>query len=186
VSRPSVSLALLVVAYALAVLAGFWIWPGKYDAISAWAVILTGGVILWYTWETMQLRRAAHAQRELHIRPFVVITRVVQGFRLRNLGPGTALNVRVGDVVVDEQEQLVIHFPAVVSLLPAGEERDITAESFHKDKNAGDFFAAHLDPKYAVMELQVDVTYDNIEMKNYCVSEKVEPGGLTILGVREI
>ena len=179
-------LAALIVGYVAAVVGGYWLWPGKYDAISAWAVSLTGGVVLWYTWETMLLRRAAHAQREVQLRPFVVIERLEDEFQLRNLGLGPALNIKVGDVIVDAQEQIVVRFPEVIPILPRGEVKAVEAASFHRNVPAGLFFAAHLDPEYAVLDLQIDVTFHNVEMKSYKVSERVRPGNVEILGVFEV
>jgi hypothetical protein len=69
---PTLQLTLLIVGYVLTVGVGYYIWPTRYDDISAWAVSLTGAVVIWYTWETMQLRRAAYREREGQLRPFIV------------------------------------------------------------------------------------------------------------------
>lgn len=76
-------------------------WLQDWTARQTWAVILTGLVIIWYTWETMQLRRGTFAQRELKLRPFVVLEPREKGFCMRNFGHGVALNVRVEDVTID-------------------------------------------------------------------------------------
>ena len=178
-------LTAIVLTYAAVVAAGYFIWPGKYDAISAWAVSLTGGVVLWYTWETMQLHHAAHAQREIQLRPFVVIQRAERTFQLQNLRYGPALNVKVSDVVIDAHEQIVVRFPGLISILPVGEIRDIETQSFHGEANMGEFFAAHLDLRYAIMDLQLDVAFQNVEMKSYRVSVRVGSGKVEVLGVSE-
>jgi hypothetical protein len=131
----------------------------------------------------MQLRRAAVAQRDLQLRPFVVIEPVEHGFRLKNLGPGTALNVKAEDVVISAEDQIRLHFPERIPVLPCGEVRNIAAQSFHGDVNAGDFFAAHLDPQWAALELDIRVTFQDTEMRSFSVSEKVRPGTLEIQGV---
>lgn len=54
------------------------------------AVILTGAILIWYTWETMLLRRVAVGQRELQLRPFVVFQKANGGYVVENLGSSAA------------------------------------------------------------------------------------------------
>jgi len=133
----------------------------------------------------MNLRKAAYAQIENQVRPFVVLEDIGNQFQIRNLGPGTALNIRVSDVEIDIQNQIFVRFPEIITVLPPWEIKQIKATSFHGNIETGDSFTSHLDPKYANLDLQVDVNFCNVEMKKYRISERVRPGNLEILGVIE-
>jgi hypothetical protein len=184
-SHSYIYLSTLIILYFVAVLVGYRVWPGKYDAISAWVVLVTGSVILWYTWETMQLRKASYKQIEIQLRPFVILELIDRQFQLRNLGPGIVLNIKVNDVILDIQKNLLIRFPDNIPLLPPSGVKQVTATSSHGNTEAGDFFLAHLDPSDANLDLTVNVNFYNVEMKEYRVTVRVQPGNLEILGVRE-
>jgi hypothetical protein len=81
--------------YAVGMAAAFIVFRDDWSAIQTWAVVLTGIVIIWYTWETMQLRETASSQRELQLRPFVVLELKDKKFVVTNVGPGVAVNVRI-------------------------------------------------------------------------------------------
>jgi len=154
----------------------------NWTALQTWAVILAGIVIIWYTWETMQLREAAFAQRELQLRPFVVVEPQKNNFVVSNVGSGVALNVRINEIIIDKEFEISVRFPDSIPVLRSGEGLPIHAESFKQGKPAGDFFLAHLDPKYANREIEVRVEFQNVEMKPYSVSERVLPARLQIKG----
>ena len=48
--------------------------------------------------------------------------------------------------------------------------------SCKKDVSWGDFFLAHLDPKYANRELFVEVNYENVDLRDYVTRERIQPG----------
>jgi len=73
------------ILYGCGIAAAFW-WTADWTARQTWAVALTGLVLIWYTWETMQLRRAAFAQRQLQLRPFVLLELGRRGLRSETLG----------------------------------------------------------------------------------------------------
>ena len=173
-------LTIVFALYALGIGASFICLRG-WSARQTWAVILTGAVIIWYTWENMRLRQTAVAQRETQIRPFVVVERHGKQFTVRNLGLGTALNVKVRNVVINAMENIAISFPDQITTLAPGEVRAISATSFHGDAPRGDFFTAHLDPKFANRELEITVDFQNVEMKPLSVALKVGPGKLQIV-----
>ena len=82
--------------------------------------------------------------------------------------------------MLSEQEEVLIRFPQLVPILPAGASVDVAAESFKKGRSAGDFFFAHLDPEYARLKLHVRVHFRNAEMTPYSVVELLRPGVLSI------
>ncbi len=40
--------------------------------MSTWVAVVGGSILLWYTWETLLIRKIANSQRELSIQPLVV------------------------------------------------------------------------------------------------------------------
>ena len=174
-------LGVLLAAYVAIMAWVFWNYTGWTER-QTWAVILAGIVIIWYTWETMELCRVAHLQRELQLRPFVVLEPQARDFSISNAGHGTAVNIRISDVIIDESLGISVRFPTSVPMLRAGAVLTIRAESLKNGKPAGDFFLAHLDPKYASLELKVVVEFQNIEMKMYAVTQTIRPGDLRITG----
>lgn len=154
------------------------------------AIVLTGLVIIWYTWETRRLGIETRRQTEVQQRPFVVVEPTKNGFEIKNVGRGPALNVTVDDVQItppDSDETIVIRFPRSVPLLSSnGQPVPLEAESFKDDRSWEDFFFPHLDPQYADLTLSLRIKFQNVESRHYAVEEKVVPGKLEIVGFREI
>ena len=177
-------LVLVVGLYGLATAVAF-IWATDWTARQTWAVILTGVVVIWYTYETRRLRVASVRQLEMQIRPFVFLRPAEgKGFVVENVGVGTALNVRVRDVVVDTEYDVQIRFPDAIALLRSGETVPVRAETFREGRPAGDLFAAHIDPRYANRTLLLTIEYQNVELKPYVVVQKTEPATMRIAGFR--
>jgi hypothetical protein len=76
-----------------------------WTARQTWAVVLTGFVVIWYTWETMLLRQVAVIQRELQLRPFVVFRKEGQKYVVENVGNATALGVRIDEIKISAPPQ---------------------------------------------------------------------------------
>src|SRR6266849_3490200 len=110
--------------------------PNAVDAQTQalwWQVLIlfgTASVIGWYTIETYKLRREAQTQTELQLRP-VVIFEPGEGndFCVRNIGNNTALNVKVGTVVLSPpvyaNHSAMAAFPRSVPFLRAGESQPL-------------------------------------------------------------
>jgi hypothetical protein len=177
-----VFLAILLCAYAVAVAVGYWYWCGKYDAISAWAVVLTGAVILWYTWETMQLRRLSFIQREAQIRPFILFRKDGDHFFVENIGSSAALNIRLDTVNVSDEFKMRIEFPQSVPFLKSGCQAQVETKSIIRDEETPYPVTAHLDPKHAALDLQVRIHFSNIEGRQYTLLETISPQLLTVIG----
>lgn len=152
-----------------------------WTARQTWAVIFTGAVVIWYTWETMRLRQVALAQIDMQIRPFVVVEYENGQFRIRNLGPGTALNVKVRDITINVEENIRVVFPVNIPILAAGEVRTISVTSYHGNQPAGDFFTFHVKPDLANGDLEITVDFQNITMKRMFVVEEVRQQDLRIV-----
>ena len=98
----------LIVAFSVFVLKQYFYASEKpLDLITAAIYFWTGVALAIYTYETYQLRKEAQRQTELQLRPFVIFE-VIQVYstlyrgRLKNIGNGTALNVKiVGDITIE-------------------------------------------------------------------------------------
>lgn len=164
-------------------------WTLKFEsdwtARQTWAVVLTGFVIIWYTWETMLLRQVAVLQRELQLRPFVVFRKEGQKYVVENVGNATALGVRIDEIKISEPTTMLeIRFPGSLSLLKPGSIADVEIDVFINGKKSDSTFAAHLDPKYAIQDVDVHIHFSNIEGKQYLLTEIVSPKTLSIKGFR--
>lgn len=152
----------------------------NWTARQTWAIVLAGVILIWYTWETMQLRFAAHAQRETQIRPYVMLKQEPGKLSVINVGNGVALHIHVDTVVVSDEFKIEVQFPKTIAVLRPGESESLEMRSFKQGKDAGDFFTAHLDPKYAVLDIDVKLRFDNVELKAYSTTQKFSPGKIVV------
>ena len=106
------------------------------SSLLAWlnlaVLLVTAGVIVWYTVETKRLRQEAQLQTELQVRPFISMSPLQvysapfpmallpESVRLVNAGKGVATNIVVDELVISESTQLR-RGPAVTHLEPGGE-----------------------------------------------------------------
>lgn len=154
--------------------------PTDWTAIQTWAVGLTGLAVIWYTWETRELRIASYAQIETQIRPYVVLQPQNGNFMVTNFGNGVALHVRIDPVVVSPEDRIEIRFPKAVAVLRSGESATVEARGYKAGQDAGKFFNANLDPRYANQELPVTVRFDDVELKSYSITQLVSPGEVVV------
>lgn len=156
-----------------------------WAAKQTWAVILTGFVLIWYTWETMLLRRVAFLQRELQLRPFVVFRKEIEKYVVENIGHGAALDVHIDRVNMEAPgTKMEIRFPNPLPLLKPGAIADVEIEVYINGRKTDPVFAAHLDPKYAIQDVDVHIHFSNLEGKTYSLVEIISPKTLTIKGFR--
>lgn len=180
--RSSFEFPIVLGLYGFATAVAFLLAP-DWTARQTWAVVLTGVVVIWYTWETKRLRETSARQLEVQIRPFVFLRPANGGeFVVENVGAGAALNVRVREVVVDSDHDVRIRFPDIVPVLRRGEIVPLRAETFREGRRAGDFFTAHIDPRYANRPLSLTIEYQNLELKSYMVVQKTELAAMKIVG----
>jgi len=157
--------------------------PTDWTALQTWAVVLTGLVIIWYTWETKELRLAAYAQMDLQIRPYVVLKPETAKILVTNFGNGVALHIRINPVVVSAVEDIELRFLETIPVLRSGESANIAATGFKKGKPTSDAYNAHIDPKYANQQLKVTVRFDDLELKTYSITQQVSSGSVVISAV---
>jgi hypothetical protein len=157
-----------------------------WTAKQTWAIILTGFILIWYTWETMFIRHLASLQREGQLRPFVVFRKEDKNYVVENIGNGAALDVRIDSITIKAPNiQLDIAFPQSVPLLKPNAIVEIKAEVLLNGKKSDSAFAAHLDPQHAIIDVDVHIRFKNIEGKNYELVEIIAPKTVSIKGFRD-
>lgn len=171
---------IIAIVYTL-IIGAFWFVSKDGPLVQTAAIALTGLVIIWYAHETYLLRVETQKQTELQQKPLVLAQIKDDAFAVTNYGNGVAFNVTIKPIVVDEQEQIFIHFKGSLPILTSQETQALEAESFHKEVSAGEFFLAHLDPQYANQELVLEINYQNAELRRYCSREKISPQKRQIL-----
>lgn len=188
----------------LAILVGScWVWGWNSQVAQTTALLLTGLVVIWYTWETSRLRLETCRQTEIQLRPFVVLEPVesaqhVRGFKATNIGLGPALNVILPDVKIlplKWESPIVIRFSpaapvsvpgvsrdvrAIPVLLPR-ESQDVRAESFVDEISQGDFFVGNLYPQYTNCTLTLEVSFESLDGRKYSTRAQTIPGQFRIL-----
>lgn len=161
------------------------IFGADWSEKQTWAVILTGVILIWYTWETMLLRRVAVGQRELQLRPFVVFQKANGGYVVENIGGSAALDVRVESITLIAPEiRLDIAFPRAVPLLKSGATATIEVTVDINGRRSDPNFAAHLDPNYAVQDVDLHMRFRNLEGKEYELVQVIAPKTVSIQGFR--
>ena len=151
-----------------------------WTARQTWAVVFTGAVVIWYTWETSELRRAAYEQMDLQIRPYVVVQPDGKSSLVTNFGNGVALHVRVQPVVVNSKEQIELRFLKTVPILRSGESAPLEVTCYKEGEPTSDIYTALLDPKKATEEYPVTVTCDNLDLKTYTTIQRVAANSIVV------
>jgi hypothetical protein len=154
--------------------------------IQTFILLATAIVILFYTLETYKLRRETQRQIELQIRPFVIFQFTGRTISLKNVGNGTALNVRLDDLALSESQDIKISFSQKIPILLKNEGIEIQPECFRKDRSVGEFFLANIHPEYANQTYHIIIRFQNIEFKSYSVKEEISPNELKILNINEV
>lgn len=148
----------------------------EIQTIQTWAVVVTGAVVLWYTWETMRLRRMAVRQAELQLRPYVVFSADGREFFVENVGAAVALNVHIDDVEIYSPARTDVRFSSRISVLRPFEKTSVEASVFVDGQASTDFLLAHLNPAYASTQRPVTVRFCNAEGLEYAVTFLIAPG----------
>lgn len=139
----------------------------------------------------------------IEVRPFVVLKATLEGkhtrgFQVKNIGNGTAINVRVGEVLLklSEQTSTNLYFPGSVPTLAKGE----CARVRYKLSDSSQEIETTEDPDAFVQQLlpygsrsaqrlapppisrsEITIEFENVERQRYFVKEKLVYGELEIL-----
>jgi hypothetical protein len=127
-SRQATTLSVTIAAYALATILLGWV-TGKWsEAI----YFLTGLILIWYTWETREVRRAMLHQAALQIRPFLGIEYGDdRKIWVHNLGKGVARDIKCQNVPLTQGQPgdtiITVEWKAIDFLLE-GHKRELIGE----------------------------------------------------------
>lgn len=93
----------------------------RWAAAQTIAILGAGAIYLWYTWETVRLRRTAENQLSASVRPVVVAlpAEVAAVLIIKNVGSGPALNVRasVASRAIGSDYAIDLRFPKTLTAL---------------------------------------------------------------------
>jgi hypothetical protein len=121
-------LAATIVAYAVATLLLGWA-TGRWSEV---IYFLTGLVLIWYTWETREVRKAMLRQAALQIRPFLGIEYGEdRKIWVHNLGKGVARDIKCHNVpLVQGQpgDTIITVEWKPIDFLPDGQKRELIGE----------------------------------------------------------
>jgi hypothetical protein len=176
------------------------------EVINAAILFWTGIIILIYTRETYKLREAAHkqievAQRQTEIqqRPFVIFEVVrmqnvgYQG-KLKNIGNGTAFNIKIAEAIVvksmDYDSGIYIDiyqilYTQVGSIIETRGESMVYGNdlqiSWTKEGYGNQDKLWMLCPPESGTWYKTRIEFQNIEMQGYYVEQATSPKGIHIL-----
>jgi hypothetical protein len=182
--------------------------PGWVQA----AILFLTMIIVWiYTRETKRLREAAQGQvkesqnqakeaqrqTELQLRPFVIFEATRDELRVKNIGNGTALNVRVRDIQLSEPTVSPIEtasFSTAVPILLKNQYRPIQCDKLMLDgelaQKGGEAHRWVFDILKPIIEIakpdeffrpEIVIEFENVEKQSYFVKERLAHGELEII-----
>jgi hypothetical protein len=158
----------------------------------------TGIIILIYTRETYKLRETAQRQTELQLRPFIIFeVGYVQNIgylgKLKNIGNGTALNVKISEdiVVKDMSVDRGIHvdiykisYRRVGSLIESRAEHMVYGNelqiSWAQEGYVNQDILWLLRPESSIC-YKTRIEFQNIEMQGYYVEQVTSGEGIYII-----
>ena len=163
-----------------------------WEILTFFALFLTLLAILWYAWETREMKRQIIKQTELSLRPFVIISFSESGdkYQLINLGKTPALHVKIDDVSIINEEDLQIKyiFPET-DLIPPDAKcdiRDIEKKINDEISDTDTFDLGALIPYSAQRTFNVKVRYKNISNEEYITEGKVGEGTFDFKRIEKI
>lgn len=168
--RTPVVLALTFLIIALLPLAAQW----SRDFVATWVVVLTGVVVVWYTWETAELRRTAQAQMDIQVAPFVMLRLTNGGLWVKNIGHGPALNVVVGDIVWD-RSAITLKVDEPIPVIRSGKSVRVGINAYRDGKL---IMPNELPAKRVLEAIPVTITCDNIRLQRFQVVQELQPLGM--------
>ncbi len=180
------------------------------QTVAAWVqagiLLITAGVVGWYAVETKCLRQAtqmqvkesqnqvkeSQRQTELQLRPFVILGSTHEKLYVKNVGNGTALNVRVRDTtLVDPRtSSAILRFPEPVATLLRSQEIEIRGEV---SKDGRPLESLEAKPwidllkrslsyvKHKPPPAEITIDFENVEKWQYFVKETLVHGELNVL-----
>jgi hypothetical protein len=193
IERHSIPLILLfgfvfftAVTYRILNQAGLKPEPGSLSLLNDIIVLGTALILIWYTYETYKLREVGQKQIELQQRPFVILEVSISeydeaSYRVRNIGVGTAINVRVMDIHPDGEDWAFRFFPHFFQVLGPQETRKVHPHMEFQDRLDEEIVRErllHLD--YGRFSVRIE--FFNVDTARYYVSQRFTSQTMVIRG----
>jgi hypothetical protein len=159
---------------------------GDKDRIALFQTITvycTGVILIWYTWETLRLRQESQnqvkatqnqvteirRQTEIQQRPCIIVEYFGNPprLRVRNVGNGTAINIRLEGVSFSPPLRHGNRFPLFFPILVKDECVELEG----------------IEP--GEISISMTVHFENIDRSSYFVREKIEPWKIEIINYSE-
>ena len=170
--------------------------PQAPSWVQAAILALTAYIVWRYTKETQRLRKETQRQIELQLRPFVIFEATRDDLRVRNVGNGTAINVRVENIRLtkpNETLSVIVHFPELVPTLLSDEciciKWQLLANGEVVQGSSADPWVGILKPIIDIAKPteinfrpEIKVKFQNVEGQWYSAREKLIYGELEIIG----
>jgi hypothetical protein len=147
------------------------------------AIFLTGIILIWYTWETSNLRKESQnqvkaaqnqvtetrRQTEIQQRPCIIVEYFGNPPRLRarNVGNGTAINIKLEGVSFSSPVSYGKGFPLFFPILVKDESVELEG----------------IEP--GNISISMTIHFENIDRSSYFVREKIEPWKIEIIDYSE-
>jgi hypothetical protein len=163
------------------------------EILSLLVLSLTFFAILWYSWETHKLRIETAKQTRLRLRPMIILAYIksengmISGLCLSNIGNGIALNVKLLDIyVVDEDPFKVGWSFDEVPVLPPNKSEKLIVRSPGTAEPLEEMWLAGLEPDYADKNFGFVISYSDIDKGKYCTNGELGKDGINKIETKEI
>lgn len=151
-------------------------------SISDRILFITFLALLWYAWETGEMKKEMVKQTELEQKPIIDLfyrlktNEHEEYLRLRNSGKGVAYNIQVKPIIIEDRKfKFYFNDPNLI-LTPLGKEQTLHVDAYDRNKHLGegqlDFFKNTISPqtiysKDDLREANFMISYKNANKKKY-------------------
>jgi len=179
-------LLILLAMYGLLMCIG-WFCIDDPTKLQTWAIIVSGFILIWYSWETRLLRVIAADQKDQQIQPLIIYENRRAGHYIKNIGNGVALNIKIDQVLIGGAEDIVVSFPGSIPVLMSGQEVQVKGEFRINGVELSDINGtAHLSIGFSNQTSNISIGYSNIKHAKYSTTEQISPGKIEILEVQRL
>lgn len=171
---------LLIVLVVIAILSALY-----FSETSDKILFVTFLALVWYAWETREMRKEMVAQNELEQKPIVDLffrpkTNNHEAYlRLRNSGKGVAYNISVEDINTTDNEIFEFYFEDPNLILTTGDEQTLEISASHKDKRGIKTWSGE-SLNYFLTQCVSKNTWGNINENNESVINDKQKTELTV------
>ena len=146
------------------------------------AIILTGVVIIFYTWETYRLRKESQKHTEILVQPYIIVYSKNVSLIVHNIGNGPALNISFNDVsLTHNQKDIAIRFPNKIVVLRAGEKSSMSVRVELGRIFPASNFAIFDDDDYNDLTIELVISYQDINYNDYSIKKYLKPRHIEVL-----